>query len=75
MESLNQKVYQLETVHQQLLVAREEFQMAEEETVEVKKVKPEDRKTSGTSSQCHVFSGYAIAECSFFLLLMYFCFK
>ena len=56
MESLNQKVYQLETVHWQLLVARDEFQMAEEETVEVKIVKPEDRKTSGTSSQCHVFS-------------------
>jgi len=55
-ESLNRKAYQLETVHRQLLVAREEFQMAEEETVEVKKVKLEDRKTSGTSSQCHVFS-------------------
>ena len=56
MEGLNQKAYQLETVHQQLLVAREEFQMADEETVEVKKVKLEDGKTSGTSSQCHVFS-------------------
>ena len=62
MESLNQKAYQLETVHRQLLAAREEYQMAEEEeeeeeekkpTVEVKKVKPEDRKTSGTSSQSH----------------------
>ena len=56
MESLNQKAYQLETVHRQLLDASEEFQMAEEETVEVKKVELEDRKTSRASSQCHVFS-------------------
>ena len=56
MESLKQKAYQLQTVYWQLHAAREEFQMADEETVEVKKVKLEDRKTSGASSQCHVFS-------------------